>query len=301
MTAKIVCVGSAVLDLIYSVETLPFRDGKQNALSYTESGGGMAANAAVAIQRLGGHASWCGRLGEDDVGRRIRDGLFAENVDVRLGRLFKDVSSPHSVVLIDREGNRALVLYRPALLDPDPSWLPISEILTFDAVLTDNRWIEGAVQVLSAARQRGIPGVLDADSAGDKSTLRAVELASHVIFSKDGLSELFDVDDPEAGLQEAIRYAPFAAVTIGADGVMWSANRGPVQWMPGLPIRARETVGAGDIFHGAFTLALIEGAGEEGALRFASAAAALKCAREGGRSGFPRRAEVEEILKANGV
>jgi len=299
MTAKILCVGIAVLDLIYGVEKLPSTDGKLNALSYTESGGGMAANAAVAIQRLGGEGWWCGRLGEDEIGRRIRDGLLDENVNVRLGRIFKGVSSPHSIVLVDREGNRALVLYRPASLDPDPSWLPMSAILDFDAVLTDNRWIDGAVRVLSAAKKRGIPGVLDADSASDKSPLRAVAEASHVIFSKDGLSELFDVEDPEAGLRQAIRYAPFAAVTLGADGVMWLANGGPVQSMPAFSILAKETVGAGDIFHGAFTLALIEGAGVEGALRFASAAAALKCAREGGRSGFPHRAEIEDFLRTN--
>jgi sulfofructose kinase len=301
MMAKIMCVGIAVLDLIYGVKKLPSTDGKQNALSCTESGGGMAANAAVAIQRLGGEGSWCGRLGDDDIGRRIRDGLLDENVDVRLARIYKEVSSPHSIVLVDREGSRALVLYRPASLDPDPSWLPMSEILNFDAVLTDNRWIEGAVHVLSGAGQKGIPGILDADSASDKSTLRAVEVASHVIFSKDGLSELFDVEDPEAGLRQAIRYAPFAAVTMGADGVMWLANGGPVQWLPAFPTLAKETVGAGDIFHGAFTLALIEGAGEEGALQFASAAAALKCGRQGGRASFPRRAEVEAFLKANAV
>ncbi len=299
MTAKVICVGIAVLDLIYGVEKLPSADGKLNALSYIESGGGMAANAAVAIQRLGGEGSWCGRLGEDDVGRRIRDGLLVENVNVRLSRIFKEVSSPHSIVLVDREGNRALVLYRPPSLDPDPSWLPMSEILNVDAVLTDNRWIEGAVRVLSAARKKGIPGVLDADSASDKSTLSAVAAASHVIFSKDGLCELFDVTDPVAGLRQATRYAPFAAVTMGAGGVMWSAHGGPVQSMSAFPILAKETVGAGDIFHGAFTLALVEGAGEEVALRFASAAAALKCAREGGRSSFPRRVEVEDFLDAN--
>ena len=68
MSVRVACVGGAVLDLAYGVETLPGTDGKTRALSFLEGGGGMAANAAVIVRRLGGEACWWGRVGDDDKG-----------------------------------------------------------------------------------------------------------------------------------------------------------------------------------------------------------------------------------------
>ncbi|WP_158804287.1 sugar kinase [Acidisoma sp. L85] len=299
MIRKIVCVGGAVVDFIYGVEQLPSVDGKFLATSFAESGGGMAANAAVIVSRLGAQAYWCGRLGDDDKGRIILSGLQSEGVDTSLSRLFTGAQSSHSLVLNDREGNRAIILYRSGAIDPDPGWLPLQEISSGDAVLADNRWVDGAVAALKAAAAKGLPGILDADGAGDKSSLPAVAAASHAIFSEPGLASLFGAGDPAAGLHEAARHSPFVAVTLGERGVLWFGHGNGMRHMPAFKIDAVETVGAGDIFHGAFTLALVEGCGEEVALRFASATAALKCGREGGRASFPSRREVEEFLRQN--
>jgi sulfofructose kinase len=296
MTAKVFCLGVATLDLIYAIERLPADDGKISAASYHLSGGGMAANAAVAIARLGGGSSWCGRLGDDEHGRRILEGLAAESVDGSQARVFPGVASPHSVVLVDNEGRRALVLFRPALDDSDAGWLPLDAILSSDALLADNRWVAGAKLALAAARARGLPAVLDADVGTGAETREAVRAATHTIFAGAALASLYETDDVEAGLRRASADCSFVAVTLGAQGVCWIDQRGAFHSLPAFPVVALETVGAGDVFHGAFALALLE-TGEEGAaLRFAAAAAALKCAGRGGRSSFPSRAEVEKLL-----
>ncbi len=67
--------------------------------------------------------------------------------------------------------------------------------------------------------------------------------------------------------------------------------------MPAFAVKAIDSLGAGDTFHGAFTLAIAEGRDLAAALRFASAAAALKCTHFGGAAGSPRRAEVDAFLK----
>ena len=87
----------------------------------------------------------------------------------------------------------------------------------------------------------------------------------------------------------------FLAVTNGAQDVLWLEGRS-VRRCPVFAIEAVDTLGAGDVFHGAFTLALLEGRDEVGALRFAAAAAGLKCARIGGSAGAPKRSEVEALL-----
>ena len=91
MTARVSCVGVAVLDFIYYVESLPTSDGKIVAHSLKESGGGMAANAASAISRLGGLSSWFGRVGQDAMGETVLSGLSAEGVNVDLVREVPDI------------------------------------------------------------------------------------------------------------------------------------------------------------------------------------------------------------------
>jgi sulfofructose kinase len=296
VSVSVSCVGVATLDLIYGVDHLPAEDGKMPARSYRESGGGMAANAAVIVARLGGQSTWCGRLGADDLGDRILDGLRREGVDVSPARTYPGTSSPHSIVLSDRKGNRAIILYRPPAIDPDPTWLPLEKLLRADAVLADNRWIEGASRVLAAGRALGRPAILDADAAADSQTVEAVRAASHAIFSAPGLAGLYGTDDPEEGLRLASRDCRFVAVTRGPRGVMWIGPDGALRVQPAFTVEAVETVGAGDIFHGAFALRLVETGVESDSLRFAAAAAALKCAGTGGRASFPDRAAVDALL-----
>jgi sulfofructose kinase len=84
-------------------------------------------------------------------------------------------------------------------------------------------------------------------------------------------------------------------VTVGPDGFLWRQD-GVERRVGGFPIRAVDTLAAGDVWHGAFTLELAQGADVRRAARFANAAAAIKCMREGGRSGAPTRAEVDAFL-----
>src|SRR5207248_2808670 len=93
----------------------------------------------------------------------------------------------------------------------------------------------------------------------------------------------------------AVRISAFLAVTNGPDDILW-IDAGTVRSLPVFAIAAVDTLGAGDIFHGAFALALAEGSSPLAAMRFAAASAALKCTRFGGISGAPPRAEVEEFL-----
>lgn len=295
MRPRINCVGGAVLDLIYGLDELPSRDGKVSVRYHVESGGGMAANAAVMISRLGGEARWCGRLGEDETGRSIREGLGREGVDSGLARSFPGGVSPHSVVLVDQAGRRSILLFRPEL-NADPGWLPLADLLQADAVLADNRWIEGAVATLSAARARGLPAILDAESP-DTAALATIASASHAVFSQSGLADLYHTDDPIEGLRRAAPHAPFVAVTLGERGVMWLDAAGSSRHLPAFGVTAVETSGAGDVFHGAFAFALVTGRDEAAALRFAAAAAALKCAAEGGRASFPSLAAVEALAQ----
>jgi sulfofructose kinase len=287
------CIGIATLDYVYGVPAMPTRPVKYRAGALEVVGGGIAANASVAVARLGGTAMLATRLGDDLTGDAIRAELAAEHVDLSPSTPVTGRRSPVSAVIVDPAGERMLISYADPAMPADPGWLPAALPARVGAVLGDTRWEEGAARLFALARSAGVPGVLD----GDRKPLLAesLEAPSHIAFSETGLAELTGKGDPEEGLKALSSRVGWIAVTSGARGVhVLSAGR--VTHHPAFPVKAVDTLGAGDTWHGAFAFALADGMDEARAVRFASAAAAIKCTRFGGRKGAPTRAEVETFL-----
>lgn len=295
---SILCLGHSALDAIYQVPTIPTTPTKVMATAFVESGGGMAANASVAIARLGGIGHYWGRVGSDEVGARILAQLAAEGVDVAVVRRVPDSRSPSAAILVDGTGDRLVCVYNDPRLDADPTWLPLDHVPRFAAVLTDVRWPEGAALVLDRARSAGRPAVLDADIGAPEVLRDLCRRASHIVFSEPGLAIASGSGVPgEALRQMAANVTAVVGVTLGPDGFLW-LDDGRERRERAPAVDAVDTLGAGDVWHGAFTLALAEGQPLPAAARFANAAAALKCTRFGGRSGAPSRAEVAAFLGA---
>ncbi|MCL4187054.1 MAG: sugar kinase [Rhodobacteraceae bacterium] len=294
--ASVIAAGAAAVDFVMTVDALPTRAEKYRARDAAVVGGGCAATAAVAVARLGGTARLATRLGEDEVGAMIVAGLLAEGVDCTLVRRFGGCRSSFSTVLVDAAGDRQIVNFRDPALPAGAAWLETAPLARFGAALADTRWPEGALALMARARAAGVPGVIDAE-APVVPAADALRLASHVVFSAQGLRDFTGREDLADGLASAEEATgAWVAVTDGAAGALWRAG-GTVRRAPAFGIRAVDTLGAGDVWHGAFALGLAEGQDETGAIRFAHAAAALKCTRPGGRAGTPNRAEVEAFLK----
>ena len=298
------CTGIAVLDAVFGVDQFPVPQAKTQASAFMIVSGGCAANAAVAIARLGGRARFAGPLGgpagAEAIGDRILAALAGENVDCTACPRVPGVPSAMSAICIDPRGERAIVNYRDdrlAVARPeDPSGL----VATAAAVLADNRFPEFVLPICEAAAARGIPVVLDADKP-TRATDILLRIASHVVFSAEGLRATAGTDDLAAGLERiAATSHAFLAATDGPEGVYWRlpGTRGEGRRMAAFPIQAIDTLAAGDVFHGAFVLGLAEGQPEIAAMRFAAAAAAIKCTRFGGITGAPRRGEVEAFMAA---
>jgi sulfofructose kinase len=300
--AEVLCTGIAVLDAVFRVEKFPRPEAKTQASAFMIISGGCAGNAAVTIARLGGRVRFAGPLGgpagADPLGDRILASLAAEAVECFCPRI-AGVASSMSAVTIDPRGERAIVNYRDDRLASARPDDPAHLVATAAAVLADNRFPEFALPICDAARARGIPVVLDADKP-TRATDRLLYTATHVIFSAEGLRATAETDDLGEGLARvATTSTSFLAVTDGANGMRWRAAGADAEsHMPAFAITAVDTLAAGDVFHGAFTLALAEGRGERAAMRFAAATAAIKCTRFGGITGAPERAEVEAFLAA---
>ncbi|MFA6154964.1 sugar kinase [Mesorhizobium sp.] len=298
---KLLSVGALTLDMILRVETLPTHQGKFIASDGIQIASGMATSAACAARRLGADVSLWASAGDDSVGDQLVAEIEAEGVDCAFVRRVRGARSALASILVDAHGERVIVPFYDRLAQADPDTLPVADLSAFDAVLVDVRWPGAAALALEAARAAGRPAILDADTAPLDVLERLLPLATHIVASESAARiVLGQALDPEQACADlASRTEAFVAVTGGAAGSWWhdrSANR--VRHVAAPRIKAVDTLAAGDVFHGAFAVGLAEVMPAEHALRFASAAAALKCLRFGGRLGAPDRAETLAMVEA---
>ena len=291
----VLCAGIAVEDFIFRVEAFPEPGAKIHAAELIAMPGGCAANAAVAVARLDGEARFAGPVGTDEASARFLAGMARNDVDTAGVVRVAGASISVSGIFVDRAGEKMVATRRGERLAEARPADPDRLVADVDVVMADNRFPDFVEPILHAARRRGIAAVLD----GDRATQPADPLfgiASHVIFSSEALRATTGIADLEAALGIIAGFARgFLAVTNGPDDVLWLTGTS-VRRMPVFAVKAVDTLGAGDTFHGAFALALAEGREPVAAMRFAAAAAALKCTRFGGISGTPERAEVEAFL-----
>ena len=283
------------MDHTFQVDEVVQPPSKTRARGYTLGAGGLAANASVAVSRLGGRCVFWGRVGDDLNGRPLLGALAEQGVDVSHCRLAPGGRTPVSAVLVDPVGERSIYAYRGEGLGTEPDWLPLHLIDTAQVFLCDPRWPEGAARALDHARARGVPSVIDGEKSETRILKDLIPRVDHAVFSEPGLANYM----PGLRVAEALVAAidagcAVAAVTQGEKGTLWM-RRGDAspRRMPAFRVQATNTTGAGDVYHGAYALAVAEGQTVEAAIRFASAAGALR-ARDGAT---PTRAMVEELLR----
>ena len=294
--SSILVAGVAVLDFVFHMKNFPRLAEKYRADGASISGGGNAANAAVAIARLQGSAYLASRLGHDEIADMIVSGLEKEGVNTGLVKRYVGNRSSFSSIYIDEMGERQIMNYRDPDLPMKPDWPDASMPAGLTAALADTRWPDGALAAMKLARKLGIVGVMDAEAPVHEAEA-AVREASHVAFSAQGVLDFTGESDVEAAALRADSMLPGTVlVTDGERGVV-TVNNGSPQWTPAFKIRTIDTLGAGDVWHGAFALALGEQKSQTEAIVFASAAAAIKCGRTGGREGAPTRTELDQFLK----
>jgi sulfofructose kinase len=283
---RVICLGLSALDQVWRVEAL-FAGGSEKIRSpeYTTLGGGMAANAAAAAVRLGARTAFWGRGGDDAAGHEMRAALAAEGIDVAQFRLFPGGRSSVSGIIVDRAGERQIANFR-GQFPTEADWLPLDVLNGVSAVLADPRWPEGAVALFGKARELGIPTILDGDMAEPSVFEALLPLTDHAVFSEPALAGFAGSASDEALATIARFNCRVAAVTRGEAGVSWYED-GRLNSLAAYAVDVVDTTGAGDVFHGAYAVAIGGRLAIRDAMSFASAAAALKCMRPGGRAGIP--------------
>ena len=295
-TLDVLCVGAGTYDLVYSVDRHPGPDEKIRATSFTGCGGGPAANAAVTVARLGLQSAFAGYLGNDIFGNAHIDELQQAGVNTALVAR-GEYSSALSVVMVKPDGSRALVNYRK----PE-SFLAAGSVdfSTIDAgvILFDGHEPHISPALAKSARQRGIITLLDAGSI-HSGTEELAGLVDYLVCSESFGLHFTGQTTEERALKKLASYAPNVIITLGERGLVWKNGEGSGH-EDTYKVKAVDTTGAGDVFHGALAACLAQRMEWRESLASASAAGALCCTKIGARPGIPTKEEVEEFLARQG-
>ena len=283
----VVGFGQNSVDHLCIVRRHPRLDSKQPLLRYDQQPGGQVPTALVALQRWGVRTAYVGAFGDDPGGQLSRASLAAEGVDLSATRVRPNTRHPVSVILIDEASGERSVLYersRDLVLRADEVRRDV--IVAGRVLLMDAVDMPTAIDAARAAKAQGMLTVLDVDApaSGIDELLRLTDV---LIVAAEFPARLTGVADLRAALQATSKRGPwFAGVTLGPGGAL-ALVRGEFHYVPAFRIPVIDSTGAGDIFHAGSIYGLLQGWPVGDTLRFAAAAAALKCERLGGRPGIP--------------
>lgn len=298
---RLVGVGHVAMDWVFGLPALPTRAGKWAADSRLRTVGGMTANALVAAARLGAATELIAPVGHDDIADAFAAHFDQQGVGHRHLLRVPGAASSVSVVIVDHRGERLIVNHRGDALTRAPALgggaLAVLDLA--DLLLTDPRCPAWAEQALRRMRQAGRPSVLDADVAPAEVLQALVPLADWAVFSEAGAQAYAPGPVPQVLARALAAGARVAVVTEGERGLRWQRAGQPMHQLPAFAVApVVDTTAAGDVFHGALGVALAEGLDDVAALRFAAAAAALKCTAGPGVLGAPGRPAVQALLGA---
>ena len=294
----VVGLGLNAVDFLCVVPHFPQFDSKLKMLDFRQSGGGQAATAMVACQRLGLKTRYVGKTGGGDFGDYSRRSLELAGVDTEGVSVVPDARNQCAFILIDdRTGERTIIWDRDSRLAMHPGEVPREVICSAQVLLIDGHDAAAAVQAARFAREEGMCVIMDAERISDE-TAELVSL-SHVVIGEKRFPERFTgCGNLKEGLTQIAGRGPqIAGVTLGREGAL-VFYEGQFYHSPAYEVSCRDTTGAGDVFHAAFIRALFEDWDLARCLAFSNAVAALKCRDLGGRAGLPTFDEAVTFMKS---
>jgi len=292
----VVGVGENSVDFVYRIAAALAADGKQPITSSRVSAGGQIATALCAAAACGWHTRYVGAFGSDEHGRALRELLRARGIDVSAAPV-RAVRNRHAVIIVEESSGRRSILWeRDPALTLRPEELPESDLAAARLVHVDDVDVEISLRAALIARAAGRMVTADIDQITPR-TRELLDAVTHPIVAAHVPAALTGHPDLEQALRSLWRpHHAMLGVTLGSRGAMLLAG-GAIHYAPAPPVRAVDTTGAGDVFRGAFIHGLLSGDTPDAILRFANAAAALSCTREGAIDSVPTLAEISLLLR----
>ncbi|MBI3850356.1 MAG: permease [Verrucomicrobia bacterium] len=293
-------LGCTAVDEVLYVPAWPPADVKTRVLQRERHCGGLTATALVAASRLGARCVYAGVLGDDENSRYVLDCLSREGVDVSQAIRRKVARPVQSVIVVDERRKTRNIFFQTdgvaGASDKSPSR---GVILSARVLFVDNFGIQGMIRAARIARAAGIPVVADFEHADAPRFGELLALVDHLILSEAFACKFTGTVSPAVAVSRLWNERRrVVSVTCGVKGCFYLDQSGELpKHAPAFQVKAQDTTGCGDVFHGAYAMALARGMELSERIRFASAAAALKATGRGGQDGIPTLTLVKRFLK----
>lgn len=306
MKPSIVVVGSVNMDLVIRAPRMPAPGETIAGSGFQTIPGGKGANQAVAAARMGAEVHFIGSVGSDDFGRRLREGLAADGIDLTHLAVVEDESTGVAMIILDAAGQNSIVLspgangrVTPEQIEACGDTIARARMLVCQLETP----IPAVTRAVDIAYDKRVPVILNPAPAVplDRSLLAKI---SYLIPNETEASLLSGVQVVDAetagvaahrliddGVEEVL-------ITLGDRGVMYALEDGVVSSAPAIRVPVVDTTGAGDTFVGTLAVELASARPIREAIQTAQAAAALKVTKLGAQTSIPRRDEVMQFIRS---
>lgn len=292
---KVLCIGHAAYDITIPVDSFPEENTKNRVTERVECGGGPASNAAYLLAKWNMESYFAGIIGNDVYGNRILNEFNEVGVHTNFLEISKNVVTTSSFIIASREnGSRTIMTYRPNEMKMSDIDLDIEP----DVILIDGQEIEKSKQAILSN-----PNAISIIDAGRSKPeiIELCRLVDYVVCSKNFAEEVTGIKIDYNNIETLINaymglkkeFNKNIIITLEEQGCLYEED-GKIKKMPSIHVKAVDSTGAGDIFHGAFAYGIANHFDLTKTLRYANIAGAISVTRVGGRYSIPSLEEVEE-------
>jgi len=292
-------IGQCSLDYLAVVDAYPRPNTKKEVLEWSQQGGGPVATALVTLARLGIPGRFYGVVGDDDAGDKIERSLVDEGIDARLTRRRGSRSQVAFISVEKGSGTRTIFWKRPSGRELRKTELDAGFLAGADLLLLDGLMVEASIHAAALAKDNGVPVMLDAGRLRP-GMLKVAADCDYIVASEEFARDLgWRLTQSELAKRRKEFGCRILTVTLGERGSVTASDKGYLR-VPAFPVETVDTTGAGDVFHGGFIFGLLMKWDIRDTVVFASAVAAMKCTKLGGRDGIPTVPEVRRFLRSAG-
>lgn len=288
---KIIGLGACVLDTIISCDKYPVEDTKQKAESIFLAGGGPVANALVIASKLGVPCAILNAFADDEAGKFMLNDFNKYGVNTDNAVIVNGAQSFTSYIVLSEENKTRTCVFDRGSVKDDTSLLNYTCIKDYDVLHLDGNYLNCAIEAAKFAKANGVKVCLDAGGLylGIENLLPLVDILIPSAEFAMGITKTNDIKSAMAILKE--KYNPeILVVTDGVNGGFYMTENGPVHY-DSVKVKAVDTNGAGDTFHGAYLVAYADDMSVKECCEFASKVAAHKCSNKGVRT-YPLTKEI---------
>lgn len=293
---KILCIGHVAYDITIPVEDFPIENTKNRVERRIECGGGPASNAAYLLGKWGVETYIAGVVGTDQYGMKIKDEFEQIGVNTKYLELNESHTTTSSFIIANQKnGSRTIFTYRPNTIKMNPIKLNFEP----DVILTDGQEIEISKEMIQK-----YPNAISIIDAG-RPTPEIIELSklvNYTVCSKEfaetvtGMQIDYTKTNTMIELYKKMEsiFKNNIVVTLESKGALYKYQN-QVKIMPSIKVKAIDSTGAGDLFHGAFAYGIIKNMLYEEIIKLANITGALSVTKIGGRFSAPSIEEVKRI------